>query len=389
MPRGIYSNDEEEESDVELSMSSDDGGDVSYSDEEEEKRPRKRHKKPGKRKNKRRKRGSDDEGEDEGGDEDEDEGAPTTIADLPEARICKLRIEISLLFGENRLLAFNQPLKKSNRGIAFIDAPKIILPGITDALKAAFYPEYNYHSVVKAQDEAVRYMKKTGVFRQLHTPLRLVEKSRLGFLPSKKNAAKGFTGGRMVDNQVNAMINGRAIIGGRSMIAPSMEPTEEEYKMFMAEPWSRTRSEIQLLLPETRAHLTYMFKEQKCRPIVAQLLVWDRDMARATRLEQVWLKTDTFEFVLVEMKIGQDFTYEWGTDVMRPPFQAYSNCPKNQHMLQLFVEKRMAEFTYKWIMDQAWVIRIANDCTISKYELEPWVGQQTIKMVRRLKSQIA
>ena len=207
-------------------------------------------------------------------------------------------------------------------------------------------------------------------------------KKDLNMIVSTNNAPRGVIGGSLIDNHCNSAINQSPIqANAKNDTYPA---SKKERTILTNPPWDISSRQIELMHPFARKILIFMSKKGYT-PIKSQVGVWHEALHLKTRAEQFWLNVHTQEIALVELKLGQDKTYHTGNGKMLPPFQKKTNCLKNQHQIQLLFEKRMTEFTFQVVIQEAMVLRITNAKTIRCYPLEPWVEKRWNEAVQRVR----
>lgn len=89
--------------------------------------------------------------------------------------------------------------------------------------------------------------------------------------------------------------------------------------------------------------------------------------------------------VLIELEIGSDETYELNNGKLKPPYQKKSNSRKNQKQLQLIFEKRMFEFTFDIVLQEALVSRINPLQEVKDYPLKHWAEKHWNIAVQKIR----
>jgi hypothetical protein len=87
-------------------------------------------------------------------------------------------------------------------------------------------------------------------------------------------------------------------------------------------------------------HILQTLLQLQWIPIASEWQIWHAEWRLATAVDAVVYDMTTQEFVMVELKNGYEHEVydEMTTDVpMQAPFQTVQDCPKNRHLLQLFL----------------------------------------------------
>jgi len=158
--------------------------------------------------------------------------------------------------------------------------------GITSVIKELYFPEYRFT------------YSDGGV---------------IGAPPKKKDTISGMARGRLVDRQVELWIRGGKV----------------NRKKFH---------------PFSRAFIA--LTERLClKPVGAQVVVRDESCNIATLVDAVFLDPKG-RVVLVELKTGFEGYNETSTGLMHGAFSYMTNCPANQHQVQLAFTQMMFQRTF-------------------------------------------
>ena len=179
--------------------------------------------------------------------------------------------------------------------------------GLTAVIKKNFFPDYVFVS-------GGAYIPPT--------------EGGVGWKKKKKKGANGMARGRLVDNQVRLWIQGKP-------------RNEKKFHLF-----SRAFIELTKML--------------KLTPVGAQVVVREESCNLATLVDAVFVNSKG-KTVVVELKTGFEGYNETSTGKMRGVFSYLTDCPANQHKVQLALTSAMFEKTFPELGKvEALVIRMTS-----------------------------
>lgn len=158
----------------------------------------------------------------------------------------------------------------------------------------------------------------TNVIRETYYPDYTFEKGGGGGLPpSKKGGGKGgMARGRLVDDQVRRWIQGKM-----------------------------KKSYLKKCHPFARAFVELIENVLKLSPVGAQVVVRDEESNLATLADGVFVDRQG-RTVVLELKTGFENYNDKATGKMKGVYSFLSNCPGNQHRVQLALTVEMFEKTF-------------------------------------------
>jgi len=204
--------------------------------------------------------------------------------------------------------------------------------GITEALRLAFYPMYDHRG---AKREGL-YGSQLALAKQ---PFRRDPKRECRY---KKRKTKGMELGRKIDGQLRRMINGEGL--------PVKRPEPIARDMFDAQlkwGWIPLASQLPCVMPAIRY---------------------------GTLIDEMALDRDG-GFVLVENKVGFLDYMHLSRGKMHGPLSQISDCPLNQHFIQLAFMKMMLERIHKIPLASCWVVQ-GTASGVTPYRLPEWAIQK-------------
>lgn len=180
--------------------------------------------------------------------------------------------------------------------------------GITDVLKALFYPAYSFRKATKG------------------TKLKLVE---------EKNKAKGKRLGKFLDKALGDYVNGDKIAK----------------------------------LPELSQLLTEL-KRKDLEIIHVQFPVADTDIRLCTCIDLIAYSSKDKTYYLIELKTGY-ITYKLRHtgQHMHSPLSFLTDAPLNQHFLQAWIGQKLFECTYPALKNVQSVVWYITPSSVQPYEL--------------------
>lgn len=157
----------------------------------------------------------------------------------------------------------------------------------------------------------------TSVIREAYYPDYVFEKGGGGGPPApKKGGRKGMARGRLVDDQVRRWIQGKM-----------------------------KKSYLKKCHPFARAFVELTENVLKLSPVGAQVVVRDEESNLATLADGVFVDRRG-RTVVLELKTGFENYNDKGTGKMKGVYSFLSNCPGNQHRVQLALTAEMFEKTF-------------------------------------------
>ncbi len=148
----------------------------------------------------------------------------------------------------------------------------------------------------------------------------------------------GMSRGRRVDAEVERWIRSR--LETDPVLARARESRPFSARRIVA----RARTAKERRHPFSRAFIALM-NRLGLRPVGAQVVVRDEQCDLATLVDGVFVDSGG-RVVLVELKCGFEGYVDASTGFLGPPFQKFTNAPKNQHQLQLAFTRCMFEKTF-------------------------------------------
>lgn len=117
-------------------------------------------------------------------------------------------------------------------------------------------------------------------------------------------------------------------------------------------------------------------------PVASQLTVGCATLRCATRIDVVCKDTHG-NTVLLEIKRGYSYLNE-ASHMMNAPFTDRNNCPKNQHQLQLLLNRELYRRTYpQRVIGGCYVCRFEED-NVTIYPLEAWATSKLEAFLRAI-----
>ena len=279
---------------------------------------------------------------------------------------------------------------------------RVTLRGLHDVLKPLFYPNYEFE-VVMAEWKLEQLKKKQLGILEIPSIPRLCPYSSLGIVGGAPwwasstasqsshwsgsggagaGGAKGMKKGRLVDANVNSLVNNTENKGPAKhrVDAKTLELFEE------STPWhdvdhdklSRTDPLAQLAC-RTLLEAGYV-------PEIAQGAVGYLPCRLATGFDSIWRHNETHGKILIELKKCETFYYRRFCGKMNYPFQDIDDSAHNQHQLQLGFTLWMLRKTHPYlVIEDAFVLRVHSKGHPEYIQLEPWVLERIHKTLNLIK----
>lgn len=219
------------------------------------------------------------------------------------------------------------------------------ISGLLERLAEAFYPHYAYLSARNTTRRRARQGQPT-VVGALPTPTlpatmdMLLERVRLG--------VSGQQLGELVDHEVTRVVNAQYLSGAARV---SVERQNDSSSLY------------------TRRVLD-AFRAWKWKPVYAQFNVFAPDLRVGTRIDMLCYDND-LHLIVVELKYGYDGYREQANAMMNAPLADKSNCPQNQHILQVGLGALMLEHHWK-VKVHAGVVVYITDAAVIPVMVPEW-----------------
>ena len=361
-----------------------------------------------KRKKTSRSNGTDDEYEESDVIELEEEGPPPIdcIENLPMAYVERLQVPLTQITAQQAFPASlwqHAPIgwfrQKKRKGFAFrLPNCSITLPGLSESLMQAFWPDYDYtkvNQVIKKKQEEAR---KHGIVDAAKKSFKLMKQNfgtNLQVYCAGTGKTKGFERGTLVDKQLTWVMNreqDESLLGDKFY---EVLPQEEED--WRQPPWQLPLSTVQRLHPQARIYLLHMSKHLQCIPLAAQVPAWHKFLGVGTFVEHLWYDQESKQLILVEFKIAQDRFLHESHAPLKHPFSHVSNSLLHRYMLQLYFQKFMYEQTYASKIHRSVLVTVDEYLKLTLYSLTGthesagwnWIYPHHIQAVQALRTEHA
>jgi len=206
--------------------------------------------------------------------------------------------------------------------------------GITDLLARAFWPCYRYYSA--------KHVGLEG--EQLELATSGLQRDKRREKNYRRRKTRGHDLGSKVHKQVARLVNGE----GRELVRP--EPIARNFIRYMQRyEWTPLAAELPCVIPEVRV---------------------------GTMVDVIAMDADG-QYVLIENKIGYGDTMHKARSYMKGPLMNVTDCPLNQHFVQLAMMRLMLERTHeiKVPVENCFVLQ-GTASGITPYELPRWALQK-------------
>jgi hypothetical protein len=252
------------------------------------------------------------------------------------------------------MFVLSKSVKFVNRAIR-VDGRNV--SGLTDPIRRGFFANYNYEQA-----------------KLDRTPM-----------PSEKRTVRGsMRTGRGADCAVTQSVN----LSIRCKLPPKAFYDKACMLSHAATlPNLKDRAKIKSLFARRIPYLRYFWHAMKVEgltPVATQVPVAHNVVRIGTLLDVLCIDEDGY-YVVVELKTGFDNYYTKSNGRMRYPFEAQTNCPKNQHQLQIIGSHIMFKHTYPTLNTRPPIIIRCHSEEYDILRLHKWAADKADAMFAELK----
>jgi hypothetical protein len=191
----------------------------------------------------------------------------------------------------------------------------------------------------------------------------------------------GRTGGRVIDRQINQVVDGKIIQSNK--VFPYNEKKMKEIQSAGVRVIETTYRHLN---PQVQIFFHFMTIELGYIPLQAQIAVGSIDIGECTFLEHIWIHPGRGELVVLENKYTSRDFYIAYNGYMKHPYQKQRNSLQNQAHLQLGIGCWLAEQTFMFKIHKAFVVRMYFNETRPVLEpLQSWVMEHIKEAIDKIR----